>query len=332
MRNSIISIQDVSVYQLVAFQAGRDPGAVAIASPGRSPLTYGRLLTQIEDVGKTLASLGISRNSRVAVVLPNGPEMAVVFLAISAAATCAPLNPALTESEFGLYLSNLNPDAIIVESAIDSPAIKAAQDRGIAIIQLSPISEGPAGTLALKGRESLPATKHRWGQDDDVALLLHTSGTTSRPKLVPLTHSNVCASAHKVSGVLQLTETDRCLNVMPLFHIHGIVGAFLSSICAGASVVCASGFDPEQFLSWLQLFRPTWYTAVPTIHQAVLSLLEANPEVLKDYSFRFARSSSSPLAPALTRRLEDVLHAPVIEAYGMTEAAHQICSNPAASA
>jgi acyl-CoA synthetase (AMP-forming)/AMP-acid ligase II/aryl carrier-like protein len=159
-------------------------------------------------------------------------------------------------------------------------------------------------------------------------LVLHTSGTTARPKIVPLTQGNLCASARSIAATLELSARDCCLNVMPLFHIHGLIGGLFSSLAAGASVACAPGFDVTAFFSWLEECRATWYTAVPTMHQAILSQARTNRPVLARCPLRFIRSSSAPLPPSVMRELEDALHVPVIEAYGMTEAAHQIASNP----
>jgi len=161
-----------------------------------------------------------------------------------------------------------------------------------------------------------------------VALVLHTSGTTSRPKIIPLTHTNLCRSAHNIRSTLQLVEGDRCLNVMPLFHIHGLVGALLSSMTAGASVICTPGLLPAQFFQWVEEFRPTWYTAVPSMHHEVLARAEANRNTIARCRLRVIRSSSAPLAPQVMADLERAFDAPVIEAYGMTEASHQIASNP----
>ena len=131
-------------------------------------------------------------------------------------------------------------------------------------------------------------------------------------------------SARNIAQSLELTASDRCLNVMPLFHVHGLVGALLSSISSGASVVCCPGFVAPKFFEWVDEFRPTWYTAVPTIHQSVV----ARASKPQSHSFRFIRSCSSALAPSLMEEMESAFGVPVIEAYGMTEAAHQMASNP----
>ena len=160
--------------------------------------------------------------------------------------------------------------------------------------------------------------------------MLHTSGTTSRPKLVPLTQANICRSGYNISLTLALTEKDRCLNVMPLFHIHGLIGAVVASVTAGARVVCTPGFDAESFFDWLNDFHPTWYTAVPTIHQAVLARASAHREIIARRPMRLIRSSSAPLPKRVMEEMESIFQTQVIESYGMTEASHQMTSNPLA--
>lgn len=318
----------LSIHHLLEIQGERRANAVATAGLGNSLLSFRRLLLQVEQAAKTLNTLGIGRNDRVAMVTPNGPEMASAFLAVSSAATFAPLNPACRTNEFDFYLTDLDAKALIVPSSTDSPAIAVARKHAIAIIELSPVTECDSGIFSSQS-EKLPAISNGgFAQADDVALILYTSGTTARPKMVPLTHANLLASAGNIAATLRLTEKDRCLNVMPLFHIHGLVGAVLSSIMAGSEVVCTSGFDLEQFFPWLEEFRPTWYTAVPTMHQAILNRTKASRRTVTNCPLRLIRSSSAPLPPTVTAELEDLFKVPVIEAYGMTEASHQIASNP----
>ena len=322
----------VSIREMLEKQAAH---AIAIAAPGRRPLTYDRLRVHIDHTVKTLNSMGVGRGDRVAIVLPNGPEMAVAFLAVASGATSAPLNPAYRADEFEFYLSDLKAKGLLIQSGIDSPAIAVARRLGISILECSPVSEAEAGIFSLRGDQHSPAAKTNgrrllrgFAEPDDVALVLHTSGTTSRPKIVPLRHTNICASAHNIQVTLQLTEKDRCLNIMPLFHIHGLIGATVSSLVAGASVVYTPGLDVTTFFKWMETFHPTWYTAVPTMHQAILTQAESNREIIARNPLRFIRSSSAALPPKVMAELERAFQAPVIESYGMTEASHQMASNP----
>ena len=198
------------------------------------------------------------------------------------------------------------------------------------MIELEPTLDGPAGVFSLVGAEQIRTDEAADAQPraDDTALVLHTSGTTSRPKLVPLTHANLCASARAIADALELGPDDRCLNVMPLFHIHGLIGATLASIVSGASVACTPGFDPTQFFAWVDELEPTWYTGVPTMHQAILAAAADHRDVVARRPLRFIRSSSAALPPSVSADLEATFGAPVIEAYGMTEASHQIATNP----
>ena len=317
-----------NIFDLILAQAEQNEEALAVLAPGRPPLTFSGLKKQIEDTIDALNSLGIGRNDRVALVVPNGPEAAVAFLAIASGATCAPLNPNYRASEFEFYLSDLNASAIIVEAGFESESLDVARQLNIPVIQLIPQSDRGAGVFKLAGehqeREFTPGV----AKPEDVALVLHTSGTTSRPKIVPLLHSNLAASAVNIRRSLRLGPSDRCLNVMPMFHIHGLIAAGLSSLGAGGSVVCTRGFNQGEFFQLLDEFRPTWYTAVPTMHQAVLSQAASNREIIDRVPLRFVRSASSALAPQVMAELESVFNAPAIEAYGMTEAGHQMASNP----
>jgi acyl-CoA synthetase (AMP-forming)/AMP-acid ligase II/acyl carrier protein len=317
-----------SIGELLKLRAERQPHAVAIGAPGRPPLTYDRLHGLVAETGRALNAAGITRQERVAIVLPNGPEMATAFLAVAAAATAAPLNPAYRADEFEFYLSDLGAKALLVQAGADSPAVQVARARGIPVLELAPAGDGPAGAFAIDGRATLGGEDPVWAEREDIALVLHTSGTTSRPKLVPLSHSNLCASAQNVRTSLELTAGDMCLNVMPLFHIHGLVAAVLATLAAGATVVCTPGFYATEFFDWVETWRPTWYTAVPTMHQAILARAPRHRDVIARNPLRFIRSSSSALPRQVLTALEETFGAPVIEAYGMTEAAHQMASNP----
>ncbi len=307
--------------------AGRDE-AFAIGAPGREALTYAGLRRHVEDTVAVLNQRGLGRNDRVAIVLPNGPEMATAFVSIACAATTAPLNPAYREEEFEFYLSDLGARGLVVEQGSTSPAVSAARKLGIPLLEIAPGDAAGVFHFTADKRDASPAAQGGFAEGDDVALVLHTSGTTSRPKIVPLTHRNLCASARNIRTTLALTPGDRCLNVMPLFHIHGLMAAILASLSAGAGVVCTPGFNALKFFAWLEEAKPTWYTAVPTMHQAILARAPRSKDIVAAANLRFVRSSSSSLPPQVMKALEETFDAPVVEAYAMTEASHQMTSNP----
>ena len=321
------ALTSLCVPELLRSWAIRTPDAAAIIAPHRHPLPYGQLWRECQTVGATLHRLGIRSGDRVAVVLPNGPEMALAFLAVASVATCAPLNPRLREVEFSSALSDLRVTAVIVRAGARSSAADAAKSLGVQVIELSSNVGAAAGILTLDGPDRARNGDSRLAQPDDVALVLQTSGTTSRPKRVPLTHSNICRSATSIQRALALRPADRCLNIMPLFHIHGLIGALLSSLAGGGSVVCTPDFYAPEFFSWLREFAPTWYTAVPSMHQAILARSAAVRRPIETH-LRFVRSCSAALPARLMTELEEHFGVPVIEAYGMTEAAHEIASNP----
>ena len=308
--------------------AGADE-APAIGAPERRWQTHGGLRALCARTLASLNGMGIGRNDRIAIVLPNGPEMAAFFVAAAHAATTAPLNPAYKSDEFDFYLSDLNARALVIQRGMDSPARAVAAARGIPIVELVP-QPGPAGDFVLQtlGGLSGPPAQPGPARPDDIALVLHTSGTTSRPKIVPLSQINVTASAQHIAATLQLTPEDVCLNIMPLFHIHGLIAAVLSSLSAGAAVSCSPGFNAFRYFTWFREVRPTWTTAVPTMHQTILQVAGRNKDSIAASRLRFLRSSSASLPPQVMTALEECFGVPVIEAYGMTEAAHQMASNP----
>ncbi|HWH48180.1 MAG TPA: acyl--CoA ligase [Burkholderiales bacterium] len=323
-------MSDAPTSVLDLLEAGA-PGATALSTPGGVPLTYQALRRLARDTLSALNAHAIGRNDRVAIVLDNGPEMAAAFVSVAAGATAAPLNPSYRADEFEFYLTDLNARLLIIERGKASPAIAVASKLGVPIAQVDAMRDRGAGCFTLlfpEGYSESPTAHPGPAEADDIALVLHTSGTTSRPKIVPLAQRNVCASARNVRQTLAFSGSDRGLNIMPLFHIHGLIAGILAPLAAGGEVCCTTGFNALKFFSWMAEVRPTWYTAVPTMHQAILSRAANNVEVIKANPLRFIRSSSSSMPPQVIKGLEAVFGAPVIESYGMTEAAHQMASNP----
>ena len=306
-------------------------GAPAISAPSRSALSFGELRTLIAHTLARLNGLGIGRNDRVAIVLANGPEMATCFMACASGVASAPLNPAYRADEFEFYLTDLNAKALIVEQGSNSPAIAVAVKLGVRLIDLVVAEGAPAGLFTLQPRDASSAAlalNGGYAQGDDVSMVLHTSGTTSRPKIVPLSQRNLAASASNIRQTLKFAATDCGLNIMPLFHIHGLIAGVLAPLAAGSQVFCTPGFNALKFFAWMDEAQPTWYTAVPTMHQAIVSRAGKNTDVIARHPLRFLRSSSSSMPPQVIKELEAHFHAPLIEAYGMTEASHQMCCNP----
>ena len=296
----------------------------AVLIPDGPQATYAQLQQQIEAVTVALREGGIQTGDAIGIVLPNGLEFLVAFLATTwARAIAAPLNPEYKAEEFRFYLEDSGAKAVILGPG-DHPAREAARQLKIAVWEVSGESEitihrtDGFGSPSCAPRSSPLAT--------DVALFLHTSGTTSRPKGVPLTHGNLMASIRNIAATYQLTPRDRSLIVMPLFHVHGLIGATLSTLHTGGAVVIPAKFSASTFWQDAARHGVTWYSAVPTIHQILLS--RADQDDAPRGGLRFIRSCSSALAPAVFHQLEDRFGAPVLEAYGMTEAAHQMASNP----
>ena len=297
---------------------------LAISVPDGPDVSYAEFGQEIERVAELLAGAGVQPGKAVSIVLPNSLEFMVVFLAVTrAGAIAAPLNSAYTTDEFKFYMEDAEAQLAILPEG-EHAAREAAALLGVPTIEAA-LDDAGRTVLSLGGdvltaRRDAPAPS-----PDDVALFLHTSGTTSRPKGVPLTHGNLAASIKNISDTYALTPDDKAMVVMPLFHVHGLIGVSLSTLSTGGSLVIPPRFSASRFWGEQRESGATWYSAVPTIHQILLA--RADDEGAPHESFRLIRSCSSALAPAVFEQLEARFGAPVLEAYGMTEASHQMSSN-----
>ena len=298
--------------------------SIVLTAPKRLPLSYSGLRMHCKKIGRQLASQGLINKSRVAIVMPNGPEMATAFLAVASHMSAAPLNPSYKESEYEFYLKDLKPALVIVTENSENPVIGAAERLSIPVVEAKVMEDSPAGVFELfENEENLsPSTV------DMEALVLHTSGTTSRPKVVPLLQRNIAASVQNIASSIELISADHCLNIMPLFHIHGLIAVLTTSVSKGASVCCLPGFSALSFLDIAAEEKISWFSGVPTMHQALLLRAKRNVQKCKDLKLRLIRSSSASLPPPVFEELNDIFACPIVEAYGMTEATHQMTSNP----
>jgi acyl-CoA synthetase (AMP-forming)/AMP-acid ligase II len=304
---------------------GPNHPAVILPEDGRTT-THGALAEQVEALAAILQQSGARPGQPVAIVLPNGIEYLATFLAVARARLiAAPLNPAYKAEEFRFYLEDIGARAVIAPPG--AHAVRdVARDLGLPIWNATCDAHGRA-RLEGEGLPEKASTVPEPPQPDDTALFLHTSGTTSRPKGVPLTHGNLMASIRNIAEHYRLSPADIGLVVMPLFHVHGLIGATLAPLFAGGTVVVPSRFSAGAFWPAAQAHRVAWYSCSPTIHHILLARADSD-NAPKKSGFRFIRSCSAALAPATLAQLESRFDAPVLEAYAMTEASHQMTSNP----
>lgn len=317
---------------LVALLDRPNASAVALISPEHDlRITYARFMDEVHAVRDGLRACGVRPGENVGYVMPNGPEALFTFFGILAAGGAAmPLNPELKPEEIDYALEDARAALLLVTPNTEDriTGCTALPDRR-ALLTFSPThgthieQRGPRS--AERGSAD-PSPPHATEGDAD-ALLLYTSGTTSRPKGVQLSHRNLLASARNVAQSYALTEADSSLCVMPLFHVHGLVASVLATLHTGGTVIVPQRFSASGFWPLVEQYRPTWYSAVPTIHTILLNTAD---EFLKGPApqFRFVRSCSAALAPATQEQFEARFNVAVLQAYGMTEAAHQVATNP----
>jgi len=308
---------------LLGLLASNPADQTAIVLPEQNlRISYGSLCDQVKGVAEALAAHGIRRGDRVGMALPNGLPTIVAFLAASEAGTAAPLNPSYREEEFRFYLEDTSAKVLLLPPTGADDARRAAAACSVPVLAVDLEPDGRV-TVGSAGRKPYDAPGV-----DDVALILHTSGSTGRPKRVPLSHANLSISSRNVAGTYDLSPSDVSLCVMPLFHVHGLVASTLATLATGGTVVVPAKFSPLSFWRIARDTGATWYSAVPTIHQLLLARAEKGSRPAGSEKLRFIRSCSAALPPPVMHGLEEAFGAPVLEAYGMTEAAHQMASNP----
>lgn len=308
-----------SLYSLVSRLAAHLCDRNALMSPSKLPLSFQALPGRLEEIRAQLAVCGVGPGDRVAVVVPRGPEMALCFLGVAACATFLPLNPSFARTEFAEHFSRLQPSRLIVSKEGGEAARISASELGIEIIELNSDPAGVAGSFTLTARSGLAPVAPRWNSGDDFALILMTSGSTARAKLVPLRLRHLTSYAERARKHLRICPDDRFLHVMPMFHGHGLKSSILNPILAGCGVVCPTDFTIDGFFKNLVEYDITWYSAGYAIHQAIFDRLDDYREIAAASRLRLIRSGSGKLNPVVQEGMEAAFGTLMIERYGMSE-------------
>lgn len=308
-----------TVGEMVAAQATRLGDQPAILSPGQTPLTFSRLHEQIQQIRQDLWDLGIGRGDIVASVLPNGPVAATAVVGASSSATLALLNPDAQASEYETLFRELEPKIVLALPGHAQPARETAGRMSIPVADVAAATEAGFFRLDSNPPHGKSSRIGQLAQGEDLAYIIATSGTTARPKLVPLTHRAACHTMSSAADALALTPADRCLNFSPLFHLLGFMSSLLLPLAGGGSSVCTPGFHLQDFFRWLDEFQPTWFCAVPAVLQEILELSSSYAAVLGHSRIRFLRTGGSPLPPSVLKKIETAFGAPLLQVYALSE-------------
>lgn len=307
-----------SIRELI-FNSSQNPDRHAIECPGHRPLTYRGLRVKVRTIVRALNNRGFCTSDRIAVITPAGPETAVLILSVMAGFTCVPLNPQKRETEFKRYFRQLNIKAVILQKGYSSEAGAAARALDIPVIEQVPVP-GYAGAFGLEPNISPGGNEAEFASPSDIALLLFTSGTTGTEKIVPILQNKFVLNQHRQITALAMTAAERFLHILPYYHAAGLSVPLTGTLLAGGTVICTEQFIPSDFLRLLKTCRPTYYSAVPAFHKAILrDIRKAPPEELRNTSLRGIRSSSASLDAGVYRELGRLLHVPVINVYSMSE-------------
>jgi acyl-CoA synthetase (AMP-forming)/AMP-acid ligase II len=318
-----ITIMDDTGYFTIKdliFNGNQDPNHHAIECPGYRPLTYRDLRLQVLYVVKALNAMGFHRNDRIAVIMPAGPETAVIIISVMAGFTSVPLNPQSSVQEFSRNFSQLKINAIIIQKGHDTAAAGVAKSQNIPVIELVPVS-GFAGKFELEPKAVKDTKEVEFATPSDIVVLLLTSGTTGTQKIVPITQRQFTLTKQRMINAIKITNTERFLHILPYYHAMGLGTPLLGTLLAGGTVICTKDFIASDFLPLLKTYRPTYSSAGPAVLRAILrEIKKASPEELKDNSLRGIRSGSAPLSAAITQELGRLLGTTVTDGYSMSEA------------
>ncbi len=321
MSDSITTLTGLLEHNARAWQA--DPYLIDAVS--EQALSYGDLADECRDFARQLAALGIQRGDTVSVFMPNGVNTArIIIAAMFGGFVINPINLLSQEKQLAYVLGHSDARIVFTTRELESVVTGALQTAGARVPVITTTADDTR--LPTLTHAPLPASEIGPVLANMPALLMYTSGTTGVPKGVVLTHANLLASARAIAIEHQLTKSDRCLCVLPLYHINAIVVNLLTPLLSAAPVIIDRKFSASQFWQRVQKFGCTWINAVPTIISYLIN--DNNPCTADRSKIRFCRSASAALAPFHHKAFEEKFGIGIIETMGMTETAAPIFSNP----
>jgi oxalate---CoA ligase len=296
------------------------PDAPALLAPGSAPCSYAALAAHLDATVTVLSAALPAANRIVALALNGGADACTALVAAMAAGVCAPIDPDTPAAEMDAFLGHVQPALVVVDAVGHARHGAAFVRHGVRIARLDEHATGVAGAFSLT---LLPPTAEAGDPLVDpssaAVLLLRTSGSTGVPKMVPHTMHRLMHAIDATCERLSMRPGDRCLSVRPLYHVHAIVHIIGTSLAAGASIVFPVRISALALIDDCINWKPTWYSAAPSLHRDVLAVLQTRTEPL-EHSLRFVRSAGAPLDPDATVAVETALGVPLVEGYGATEA------------
>ncbi|KXJ90956.1 hypothetical protein Micbo1qcDRAFT_225819 [Microdochium bolleyi] len=291
-------------------------------SNGHEDITHRVLCDFVKDFHLAIPNIGCLSKPVVAVLFPNGPLLAATVLATSTWYAAAPINPAAGREQVAADIRLAGASAI-VSCQSESERLQLS-DLGLALFH---VSKSPSnGGISVARVESNAeffsqdvVSSRTPNHDQDVGIILFTSGTSGNKKVVPMTTKSIVCGVGFVIDSWALTPSDVCLNMMPLYHVGGLIRNIFAPIFAGGSTICCPGFDGNLFWDIAETMQPTWYYASPSMHSVILNEAASRPHALAKCQIRLICNAAGGLLPALAAQLRDTFNCAVLPSYGMTE-------------
>lgn len=314
-----------TIFEYLSEQAKERPNAAVMLAPSQDALTYERLFLQVSEVAAYLRSHKIACQDRVGIILPNGADLGVAILAVASCAVCVPINSGFPAEELKTALLLLQVKAVILSAG--NPHRSLCCELGLIVLEVESASEAVAGLFTF-GSKATAYPSIDWCRPDDVAIIYHTSGTTSQPKVVPITHQNLCWPLAKYIEHFQMSAQDRIIGTTPLFYAFGATVMLTTTIASGGSAVFLSEYSAPAILSGLEEYKATRLVAAPAVLDVIADYIGHQTLSQGKYNLRFIQTGGAAINIATIKRLEHYFSVPVTAGYGLSEIGVTLTANP----